>query len=374
MQKLEKLKANEVSLVPQGANRRRFMVFKSAPKMSTQEELQKAIASTDQETMKRVGAVLDKHITNDPEGNGVVRTVMQAMSRIASTVKGKISPQAMHDCVDAVGFQLTDDASGNGEGLSGGAGANSVGESPSHGETENMAGKMKMVPKEDLEKAADCAQKAYDEHMNKLGYPKYPDAQIQMKSKSGPAVSKEMDDEDDGEDVEKGANMKIDAEKMAKVDAIFKAFEDVTKENKDLKTEVAALQLVNKQRELVQVAKSFVGLSIPQDMIVQTLIDAEKVGKESFDRVVKQYEMMAEQTRVAKSFGGDLFSEKGSSLPGGGGHGSESAWAKIEKAAAAVVQKSDGKITTAQGIADYLSTPEGVRLYAEHQAGRKDGI
>lgn len=365
MQKLQQLKAKEVSLVPQGANRRRFIVFKSAGKMTTHEELQKAITNADPDTMKRVGEVLDKHLTNDPEGNGVVRTAMQAISRIGASVKDKIPPPVMHALVDAIGFKITDDGKGDGE--MGGAGATSVGESPTHGETVNMG--MQNIPEEELKKAADCAQKAYDEHMEKLGYQKYPDAQVQMKSKSGKMgkMEKEKDDDEEDDDVEKS--------KMAeKVDKIFKAFEDVTKENSALKSEVAALTLVNKNRELVAKAASFTGLNLPQDTVVQTLSDAEKVGKESYDRVCKMFETMAEQTRVAKSFGGNLFGEMGSSLPGGAGGGVDSSWAKIEKAALAVVEKSGEKIEKAQAIANFLNTAEGTAMYAEYKNSRKDGI
>ncbi len=369
MQKLSNLKAAEVSLVPQGANRRRFMVFKSADgvPMSTHEQLQKAIATADPEVMKRVSDFLDKSIKKDDEHAGVARTAAQAISRIASTVKGKLSPQAMHSLLDEVGFQVTTD--GVGEGNQGGAGAMSVGAAPSH-DGDKEAG-FQAIPVEHLEKAKEAAGKAYKEHLEKLGHRMYPDAEMQMKSKSGePAKSKKEEEEK----VDKSATTaQLDAATQAKLETVFKQFEDISKENKELKTELAALTLLNKQRELVTKAASFSHLGLPQETVVATLGDAQKAGPEAFERIVKMYETMSEQNRVAKSFGGDLFSERGSTLGGGNG-GSESAWSKIEKAASGFVQKSGTVMSKEDGIAKFLETPEGQQLYREHQAARKDGI
>lgn len=360
MQKLTNLKTKEVSLVPQGANRRRFMIYKSAMQ---HEDLQKAIAQADPEVLKSVGKILDKHIAKDAEDGSAVRAAMQGVTRILSSIKGKISPAAAHEALDEVGFKM-------GEGELGGAGATSVGEAPTHGETVNM-GKEKEIPEEAMKKARECAEKAYDEEMKKLGHSMYPDAQIQMKSKAGMPMKKKKEEEEEDE-VEKSA--KLDADTQTKLDAIFKANENLVKQNEELRSEVSALQQVNKQKELVQKAASFGALGLPQEMIVETLSIAQKAGTEAFDKVVKQYEMLTERAKVAKSFGGNLFSEIGSSLPGGGGAGSESTWQKIEKAAEGFVQKSAFAGTKEQAVAKFLETPEGTRLYAEHQAGRKDNI
>ncbi len=358
MQKLVALKTKEVSLVPQGANRKRFLVYKSA---MANEDLQKAIANADPEMMKCVEKILDKHIAKE---NSDVRTALKAVARILSTVKGKISPEAAHETLEQVGFKV-------GEGELGGAGATSVGESPTHGETVNMG--MQAIPEEHMKKAREMAEKAYDEELKKLGHAEYPDAQVQMKSKSGKmAKKKEMEEDEEEDDVEK--SYKLDAETQLKLESVFKANEDLVKKNHELTSEISALQQVNKHRELVQKAASFTDLGLPAETVIATLSNAQKAGAEVFDSIVKQYEMLNERQKVAKSFGGNLYGEIGSSLPSGAGAGSETSWARIEKAAEGFVQKSAFNGTKEQAIAKFLDTPEGTRLYAEHQAGRKDGI
>jgi hypothetical protein len=66
---------------------------------------------------------------------------------------------------------------------------------------------------------------------------------------------------------------------------------------------------------------------------------------------------------------GDLFKELGrTALPTEDG-GGESAWAQIEKAADAIVEKSsDVELTREQAIDRVLKTAEGAKLYARYQA------
>jgi hypothetical protein len=132
---------------------------------------------------------------------------------------------------------------------------------------------------------------------------------------------------------------------------------------------------VNKRRDLVQKAASFAGLDLPTESVVSMLEDAQKVSPEAYDRVVKHFEMVAERSKVAKSFGGSLFNEIGTTRSSGAGGSAGGAWSRIEKAAEGFVQKdANFKGTKAEGIAKFLETSEGMALYAEHQAARKDGI
>jgi len=184
--------------------------------------------------------------------------------------------------------------------------------------------------------------------------------------------------------VAQGANQtaKLDAETQTKLDAVFKAHEQITKayekvekENGELKAEIAALQNVNKTKELVQKSAGWKHLGLPNETVVAMLSDAQKVSPESYERVCKSFDALDEQGRAGKAFGGDLTREIGSNLPGGSGSG-DSTWSRIEKAASGLVLKSaDGSdASLADKVAKYLETAEGQRMYAEHQAGRKDGI
>lgn len=349
----------------QAANRRKVILFKNAEGsgVNFQEELQKKIASADPEVLKRVSAVMKQHLsTLKQEDSAAAGSVVNAVARLLTPMKDQIPADLMVSVLKEIGFSGVSKEIGN----EGSSGAMSVG---TGGEGEEM------IAPEELEKAATAAQKAYKEHLEKLGHRDYPDAQIQMKSKSGEPGKPKEDDK-----VEKSA--KLDAETQSKLDAIFKsheliqkAYEDQKKENGELKSEIAALHSVNAQKELITKAAGWTHLPLSQADVVATLSDAQKASKESFDRIVKMYDTMNEQNRVAKSFGGNLFSETGSGLPAGG-QGGDTTWSRIEKAASALVLKSaDGQeLSQAEKVAKFLETPDGLRMYAEHQAGRKDGI
>lgn len=321
---------------------------------------------------------LEKEDTGAPsEGGGMddqSTAAVKAVVRILNPFKAKISPLLMHQIIDAAGFELTSNGAGNEPG------ATKIGDGMQEGAAAEMEDKEggvaypekieSTVSKAHMDEAMADGQKAYKEKMEKLGYRMYPDAEMTMKTKDGAPVAKEK-----GEPVSKSATpattnaldlSTVDASTRQKVEKIFKSHNDAIT---SLQEQIKARDARDRHKEIVAKAASFQNIGLPSDEIVATLEDADKVSKESYERIVKNFEVLNEQGKNSK-----LFTEMGSNLPAGS-NDSANAWAKIEKAAQGWVAKSgDTKMSNAQAVEAFLNTAEGGKLYADYKAGRKDGI
>lgn len=437
--RLHSLDAAEISLVPEGANRRRFLIFKAKGGKMPQpqhphHELHKLIAQTDPEVMKKVDEMLkgyshrptipdEEHelhasgVTKDEGAAGgagmdhQAHAAMKAIVRIASPFKGKIPPELMHNVLDAAGFEHggdgetadpdhdedIGDASHQGDGYKEGGmmaipemvegeeddilkgwDGDEEDEADEDDEMDEHHGSKNKLMKSHMHEAAKTAHNAFKEHMGKLGHEKHPEVQMHMKmkkSKDGDSVGKHK-----GEKVSKSAsaapNLKtVDPATRRELEAVRKSNEDLARSNKelvkknaDIESRIKAQEDQAKEKEIVAKAASFTHVALPQEEIIATLKDADKIGKESFERVCKSFTTLNEQGKTSK-----LFGEYGSNLPNPGSS-SDNAWLKIEKAAEGHVAKSGKTMSSAEAVDTFLKTNEGQRMYAEYKSGRKDGI
>lgn len=402
--RLYALDAAEVSLVPKGMNKKKFLVQKSAGgksvakgKQASAEMLEK-IAKTNPEVMQRVEDCMKKYgvaktaeDTEEPQGEPLdeqAQTAVKAVVRILAPFKEKLPGALMHNILDAAGFEMTsdgeDDDAGDGQGGNGVASA-----------AEGMEGKEAMfmaiparveseddspfedgmdVKKGHFHSGVEAAEKAYSEHMEKLGYQKYPTAKMALAREGGADnVSKK------GESVAKSGSgqaadlSRVDPETRAKVELVFKSNQELVKKNQEMERDIIAMKAAERRKEIVAKAAEFPHLGLPQEDVVANLVDADRLGKDSYERVCKNFAALSEQNRTS-----GLFKEIGSSasMNAGSNTSSDNAWAKIEAAAMGLVQKSAGTgapMTQAQALTSFLSTSEGAKLYDEYKSGRPHG-
>lgn len=211
---------------------------------------------------------------------------------------------------------------------------------------------------------------AENEEVSKLGNRDSSDAEMAMK-RDGSTVEKSK-----GERVSKSANelndapdlSGVDPKTRAAVELVMKSQRELVAKNAELTKESADLRSQMRQKELVQKAAAWGHLGIPQEDIVAQLNDADKAGKEAFERVEKSFTALNNQAKA-----GGLFNEIGSGLPQGG-NAPDGQWAKIEAAASGWAQKSGEKCTKAEATDKFLQTPEGQKMYGDYKAGRTGGI
>ncbi len=394
MKNLHDLEPAEVSLVTRGANKRKFLVFKSQKGNSVTKaakEIQDLMKNVDPAIIAKVEKVIKDMSTPqipgaaNPNAQSTMpseraQAALKAAARILTPFQKELGGELLQKVMQAAGMQMPDGKpgtiEGNNMGLENKDTNKSSTQSPEKVTDEHAALAMK---------DAECAYKAA---LAKLGYQKYPEGKLQMKSLEG-ADAADADEEDD---VEKSGVKKADkpkgeskvAEQVLKADGslnleaipeavrpavehIFKAQQELVKKNADLTKELEDRKSAEAKREVVAKADSYTHLGIPKEEIVATLEDAKKAGTEAYIRITKQFDTLNEQSRTS-----GLFKEVGSSLSGG--PGSAGAWEAIEKAAISFVQKSGEKMTKEAAVEKYLETDEGNRQYAEYKANRKGGI
>lgn len=222
-----------------------------------------------------------------------------------------------------------------------------------------------MVKKGHLWEAKESAEKAYKDHLEKLGYRAYPDAEMAMKTKDGKPMMKAK-----GETVAKSAPRadlsRVDAATRRELEAVFKTSKELIRKNADLESRLADRDAKDRERELVQKAATFNHVGLPQDELVATLRDADKAGKDAYERVCKNFATLNAQGRSSM-----LFSEIGTSAPGMVGGDSNAIWKQIENSAAGWVQKSGTRVSSsAEGVEAFLQSPDGQRLYSDYKAAR----
>lgn len=377
MKNLHSLKLQEVSLVPKGANGKTFVVVKEAPTEANQVSFMKGL----RKILKSFGKKPDEQGDGNM-GEGLSReaqTALEATGRILAPHKDEITDAHM----DAVQQHIGIPSGGSEEGGEDGAGEGDDDVKPEH-----------------MQGGKEAAEKAYKDYMTKLGYQKYPEGKLTMKSKK---PMDNMDDEDD-EDEEAEKARKADEmaemarkEKMAKENILkedgslnlaaipeeMRPFAEViAKQQADSATKLKAAEdksvklekelsdnkIAQRKSEIVAKAASFTNLSQPDTVMMLELADA--AGKEKFDAIVKGLEANDKQIGESR-----LFGEIGSSSAShGGGAGGSDIMSKIEKSVADIVQKSAGSehpISKEQAMADYLSSPDGMKLYEQEKTRRQ---
>lgn len=215
----------------------------------------------------------------------------------------------------------------------------------------------KPVSEQDHEMAHDHAlkayQKAYGDHVKKLGYRMYPDAQIQMKSEG-----KTMEEKMEKSSVKKEDLLaSLPKEARGAVEAIFKqnqALEAIVKEERELRL----------NREFQEVAKSYKHIGLPTEELADVLKKLATTDKTTYEKVEKWLRTADEQIGHGK-----LFSEVGSNIPSS----TMDAEKKIDAAVNEIVKKSTG-VTKEQAYVEFIGTPEGQKLYEQFKATRKGGI
>lgn len=388
MRKLTKLEPAEVSLVKKGANRKKFIITKSEGEM-TREQIMAIIKKGDPKVLAHVEKILKAHddaqtAEGKPTMGEKAKIALKAILRIHTPFKDEITPDVLNQAMS--NNTVANDA---GEPLEGSAGTPAeggevdkdkdgkpvpaAGDKPAaDGAAKPDAGKpdagAEMKP-EHFEEAKKAADEAYKAHLTKMGYKKYPDAEMKLKAsddKNQTQDDPEDDEDKEGDEVSKSTVLKADgtldlsavpAEQRAHFEMIFKGHNEVVRKNAELESQLKQEREERREKEIVAKAAGYTHLGINQADLVAALKDADKAGKEAFERIAKQYETMNEQIKKSA-----LFGEIGSSQSSAG----KAAWEKIEAAAQARVAKSGTPMTKEQGIAQVLETEEGQRFYAEY--------
>ena len=412
MRELSDLDPFEVSLVDEGANKKKFLIYKSRkgnqmPRAERQ-SIRDMINSVDAKTMGRVEKVIKSmHPIEKESGDmepkkdssvfkedGVCKedmsapisdraqAALKAVARILAPFKDELHDGHMDAVQHEIGMKKSPEHESVHEGK-----LPEVGE---HDLAEKAKAYPEKVKEEHHAEAVGMAKKAYAEHLEKMGYRKYEDPSLEdANGEVNKGKHDDMEEEDEDEDeaeIEKGAHVSktsvnksavdlssFPKEQRKQLEMIFKANADLQAQNKELVQKAANLEKAvadrdakEKEREFVAKAASFTHLGIPTEEVVESLRDAAKVGQKSYERVCKQFATISEQNR-----NGGLFKELGSRLPD---NGSLDAEMRLEKLVDSVVQKADTKVSRAEIYEQVIQSNEGARLYAEMKSKRPGGI
>lgn len=413
MRKLSDLEAHEVSLVPRGANKKKFLIFKSQRgNTMPRSEIVDLINAVDPKTMARVEkAVKSMKIKKEHGGdmmprpdsaaykdagsdrqvtdNGLSHThaplsdraqaALKAVARILAPFKDEINDGHLDAVQSEVGIDPdVDQATPSDDDET----------QKNYDDIEMSVAYPQEVEEEHSAEALKLAKKAYGEHLEKMGYRKYPDPSLESTNASKHiGKDADMDDEDDDEEEEsvgKNINKSADAldltafpkNQRAQLEAIFKANNDLVQVNKALVQKTAdlekRLEVERNDRVLKgfkEKARGFKHLGVDTDelaVVMKSLAESEPSGYEKIEAILKSAD---EQLRVNKSFNGGIYGEMGTkaSNAGGGDPG-----ARLDALVDSVVAKSEGK-TREQVYEEVLKSKEGKRLYAEYKASRPHG-
>lgn len=331
------------------------------------------IAKTDPAVLAAVDKAFDGYVKKDAGGEPDAQMVAagKAVARILTPFKGSMPPALAHQIVDVAGFNMGEMGDETTE-----PGAMRIGDGEQVDkaytpvdEDDDSDEETEGVKKRDVAMAAKAANCVYKETMAKLGYRMYPDAQISMKrggspvNKKGEHVSKSASDTQTTEAPDLSGI--ADPKTRSAVELVMKSQRELVAKNADLTRQLDEQKTETRHRELVAKAAGWQHLAVPQDDLVAQLVDADKAGKEAFERVEKNFNALNAQAKA-----GGLFNELGSNLPSGS-NSADALYAKMETAALGWVQKSGGeKCSKAEAVAKFMETPEGSKMYAEHQAAR----
>lgn len=391
MKRLHSLEPAEVSLVTRGANKRKFLIFKSMEK-----QMLDLIKNADPKAMAAVEKVLKEYCgttkstglagaaqnpANEQAAPGAATVgpseramaALKAAARILTPFKGELEGELLQKVMQAAGMEMSPAAPApRAEG----------------GNMETNKGMSSQSPEpikeEHTVEALKAADEAFKQALAKLGYQKYPEGKLQMKA-AEPKIAPEGKDKADIEKADKSKQgdpkvseqiLKADgslnleavpAEMRAVAEVIFKGQQELVKKNAELTKNLADRDAADAKREVIAKADSYTHVGLPREEIIATLEDARKLGTESYVRICKQFDTLNTQGKSS-----NIFKEFGSNLEGkSNGAGS---WEAIEKAAQAYVAKSGEKVSKEQAVTNFLETAEGQRMYREHQASRPEGV
>lgn len=379
MQELYDLEPAEVSLVSKGANKKKFLIFKSAGgKMPSAKEMIEQVRKANPEVMEKIDEILKAMPGMGADAAGIeslmdprVAMALKAVARILLPFKDQITIDQIDEVLAAIGVQGMDapmeeeviDGEGD-EVVEGEVPSGEEGDIDMEGEEDGVA-EIDKGHMEEAMKAADCA---YKETMEKLGYEKYPTAKMSMKKMK--KVSKNNDTQEGL--VEKTAILKADGSLdlsavpeavRPAVELIYKGQQDAVKKAADLETQLKTERDERVNKELVAKADSWQHLGLPKEDVVASLKEANSLSKESFERVCKNFDTLNKQGKEST-----LFKELGSNQEGKTGGGTT--WESIEKSAMAVVEKSGEKVSKEAAVEKFLQTKEGQRMYGEYKNER----
>lgn len=377
MQELFNLEPAEVSLVTKGANKKKFLIFKSANGgvMPNAKEIIEMMRKSDPAAMAEIEEVV-KAMPGDPAG-GVeslmdpkVAMALKAIARILLPFKDQITYDQICEVLQAIGIPMD-------------SAFDDTNDDPTlddidNEDPDNMEEELDPnITKEHMEEANKAASDAYCGYMKKMGFEKYPtppnnagdpvNKKNKVKKNDKP-ISPESGKEDL---VEKAAIIKADGSLdlsavpeavRPAVELIYKGQQDAVKKAADLETQLKVERDERVSKEMSAKADSWKHLGLPKEDVIKSLHEAHANGKESFERVCKMFD--ASNAQVEKSA---LFKEIGSNREGTKGDGS---WQTIEKAALGFVEKSGQKMSAAEAVTKFLDTPEGSKMYGEYKAER----
>ena len=404
MKKLYELDPAEVSLVDKGANRKKFLVFKSkGNNMQPSKEIMALVNSVSPQVIARVEKVVkavdagmspgdlppkpDSRVYKNPhgmmkEGNmppekneqaGEVAPMsdramaaMKASARILAPHKDEIHDGHMDAMQKEIGMK-----------------ENPMHEAAGHEEHQgedmlekDMMEKSKAEPHDVEEEhhaaALEMAKKAYKAHLEKMGYRKHEDEQPKVGS-DGIHKDKHGDDEDDEEDgVEKSKVSKsapdlsaFPKEQRAQLEGIFKANVELVQKNETLEKELKHERDIRVRKEFEEKVAGFKHIGADKAKLAKIMKSMSEKSPEElkeFEAILKAMDNQAAQA--------GLFTEIGTKR---GEHGGTEADVKLRALVDSVVQKSDGNMSRAQVADAVYQTPEGKRLLAESIAQSQKG-
>ncbi len=408
MKRLYDLDPAEVSLVPRGANRKKFLVYKSlkGSEMGKKQDLEirNLINSVSPETMKKVDKVLkamhakaekaagdmepgkESSVYKMPEDgesapdhkplSDRAQAALKAIARIMAPFKDEITDEHVGAVAHEVGI--------------GGSKSEPSDESTPKDEMEKdddvmMEKEVGAIPEgvkeEHHSEALEMAKKSYADHLHKMGYRKYPDAEMQQKSKdemckAKDKKAKDMEDEDEEEEESVGKVAKsagtldlsaFPKEQRSQLEMIFKSNQDLVKKNLELEEALNTERDLRITKEFDERARTFKHLGVENAKLSKILKSLASTDVEAYKEVESVLKSADRQLGA-----GNLYGEIGTRRSGSGDP--SSAEARLDALVEQVVQKSDGAQTKEQAYEAVLKTAEGKRLYGEFKAARKDGI
>jgi hypothetical protein len=364
MKRLKNLDVDEVSLVDIGANKKKFLIFKNKSgehSMSKTEsnfsKIAKALKIKKDAEGDKEKPVMKEDAAGLSEG---AQAALKAVERILMPFKSEVSDNDLDAILSKLGISV--------DGGAAPVEMNKEAEAPIEMEKEKEDGMEAMMKEFALpasvkeEHAAEALSKAKDamsEHLEKLGYQKYPSPEMTEKMKKEKDDKEEMakDKEGDKEEMEKSVQKAKDA------DLIFKAHKELIQKNLDLQKKIDTMSEDTVKKEIVQKAASF-NIGLNQSDLVEVLTQARKVSPAHYEKVCKQFETLGSQNKTSS-----LFMELGSSMA----NSAAGVEAKIDAAVDAIVKKSSG-VSKEKAYSDFMETEEGRKLYAEMKKERPNGI
>lgn len=352
MKRLFDLEPAEVSLVDEGANLRKFLVFKNRKgEGMTRDQMLEAIRTVDTETLGKIDKVV-KSLNGEASVSQGAQAALKAAARILVPFKGEVNGKQVNAILREAGMDQVADSGQPMEGL---------------------IAKMKRPDGMDDEKYENCmkaAYGAYEEEVKKNFPPEKNEQPNVLKSKDGQPKEGEAketkgDMVENKDKVTKSNTDTLDLSAVPEavrptVEAIFKSQQELVKKNLELQGALDTERKERRLKEFVAKANGFRHYVGDRAELGKQLMELSDANQPLYENVVKNLEANDAQAETVSK---NLFREVGSSA--GAAKGGD-AWAKIEAAAEGIVQKSASKLSKAEAVEAFLGTPDGKKMYAEY--------